>query len=138
MAEQQKVHRSAVLERPYESVRDVLRRLPVTHPVTVPGHVDSVTVNGSVAGLPAVTRVTLDWSPGTAPGCHPVSGAELYVWAASPSETRLEVEGHWAADPTGAGGHAAEVCAEALLENIIERVRAEIDAMGAKGRGLRS
>lgn len=135
MTEQQKVHCYARVDRPYESVRDVLHRLQLASGAVAPVHIHSICDQRHVAGLPSVTRVTLGWEATDAPTSTPVSSAEIYASALSPSETQLEIEGHChpppraGADASGgpAADSAAEKCILTLLESLIQQLRHDID-----------
>ena len=131
MSEQRKVRCCASVDRPYASVRDALHRLPLATPAAATGDVHSICDQENVAGLPSVTRVTLGWEHAERSAPLPVTSAEIYAWALSPAETRLEIEGH-ASPASGPGsdtdGRVAGACLQPLLERLIDRLRRDIDS----------
>jgi hypothetical protein len=123
MSELRKVQCYGAVKRPYASVRDALHRLPHAGSATSV-HIHSICDQERVAGLPSVTRVTLGWERPDGAPYLPVTSAEIYASAASPSETHIEVEGHVASGP-GATADAdrdrvAERCIRSLLQGVIE------------------
>ncbi len=132
MPEQRKVRCCASVERPYASVRDALHRLPLASAVAATGDVHSICDQENVAGLPAVTRVTLGWEHTETSAPLLVTSAEIYAWALSAASTQLEIEGHVvpASGPESDadGGRVAGACLQALLEKIIDRLRRDIDS----------
>jgi hypothetical protein len=132
MTEQQKVRDYARVDRPYESVREAFHRLAHANSDAEPAHFQSICDEANRAGLPPTTRVTLAWEAAGSSGPVPVSSAEIYASALSPSETQLEIEGHCPARPgsrcDGGGDRVADVCVHTILESIVERLRHDIDA----------
>jgi hypothetical protein len=128
MSEPLKIRRFASLDVPYELTRERLDRL-VGHTLGPCVHVHSVFHREHSAGLPALTRVTLRCSrpAGSADATFDVTAAEIYVSAASDSETRLEAEGHWVVCPDAkldaALEGAAAVRVEAMLDTLARRLR---------------
>ncbi len=131
MPEQRKVQCCASVDRPYASVRDALHRPRLAGADAASVYVHSICDQENIAGLPSVTRVTLDWNHAEASGPLPVTSAEIYASPLSASETQLEIEGHVAvaADLQSDADcdRAAEASIHALLDNVIERLRHDID-----------
>jgi hypothetical protein len=131
MPEQRKVQCCASVDRPYASVRDALHRLPLASSAAAPVHIHSICDRENIAGLPSVTRLTLMWEHADASAPLPVTSAEIYASALSAAETHLEIEGHVPAAPglrsDAEGDRVAGVCIHALLEEVIERLRHDID-----------
>jgi hypothetical protein len=133
MSEQRKVHCCASVDRPYASVRDALHRPLLESTAAAAVHMHSICDREDNAGLPAVTRVALDWEHAEGFPPLPVTSAEIYASPLSASETQLEIEGHVTGAPDqlgaaeGEGDRAAEVSIHALLAEVIERLRRDID-----------
>jgi hypothetical protein len=132
MSEPRKVHCYASVDQPYAVVRAALHRSPVSGVTGGPAHVCIVSDQESSAGLPSLTRVTLDWEHAGASAAPPVTSAEIYASATSESKTALEVEGHWYATPgdtSEADRAQAESCVQALLAGFLDRLRQEAQAL---------
>jgi hypothetical protein len=144
MTELQKVRAYTSLDRPYEAVRDALHRLLLAGPSTGPVRVQSLCHQEHIAGLPCLTRVTLDWNQGDPSTPLTLSSAELYAFEASSTETTLELEGHGTvpyayADAGGAAGERLVLSRlEALLDGLVEQLRRDIDSHTSWRRRRRS
>lgn len=126
MSEPHKVRCYASVDQPYAVVRAALHRSPLAGVAGGPAHVCVVSDQENSAGLPSLTRVTLDWEHAGASAAPAVTSAEIYASATSASKTALEVEGHWYAAPgesSEAGRAQAESCVHALLAGFLERLR---------------
>jgi hypothetical protein len=158
MSEPRRLRCYAYVDRPYEAVRDVLRKHPlellqratvsaakradslatslrvaaagIEIGVEVRIHVQSVSDEEGVAGLPPVTRVSVGWEAARAPSLFPLMSADLSAWPLSSSETRLEVEGEYR-PPLGFVGTAIDAAighriAEASVHKLLEDVVAQL------------
>ncbi len=72
------------------------------------------------------TRVTLEWQAARSPGLFPVMRAVLSIYALTPTETQLELEGDYQ-PPLGALGRVVDAAighriAEASVHRFIEQV----------------
>jgi hypothetical protein len=127
--EQRKVRCCASVDRPYASVREALHRPRLAGADAASVYVHSICDQENIAGLPSVTRVALDW--GHANACAPlaVTSAEIYASPLSAGETQLEVEGHVGPDLRSdvESDRAAEASIHALLDDVIEHLRHDID-----------
>jgi hypothetical protein len=139
MSEPQKVHHYVSLDLPYDSVREGLCRL-VGDTVGSRIHVRSAYHQDHAAGLPFATRVTLGCgsADGSADPPFVVSSAEIYASALSDAETRLEIEGHWAARPGVAAcgrleSDAATYVRE-ILEAVVSRLRTDLSPPARRRR----
>ena len=102
--------------------------------VQVHMHVRGIRDEEGVGGMPPVTRVSLEWEAGQGANLVPRAVAELTVWAVTPSESRLELEGLYR-PPLGVVGNAVDAAvglrvAEAtvghLLDDVVEELRRDI------------
>jgi hypothetical protein len=130
MTEPHKVHCYARVDRPYESVRDVLHKLLTAGETASPFCVHSIFDEHGTAGLPALTRATLGVTDEAPHDSHRLASAEIYASALSARETQIEIEGH-CVDRTRGGVDAtvrgdAETHVLTLLESVVERIRSEV------------
>lgn len=123
------------VNRPYEAVRDLLRRNPVEFlgrattsaaarsnelagrlkielggielGVQVTIHVHSVKESEGVAGMSPVTQVAIGWEASHAPSLFPLLSGQLSAWPLTSSETQIELEGQYN-PPLGALGVAVD------------------------------
>jgi hypothetical protein len=139
MPEPRKVHCYASVDQPYPVVRAALHRSPLAGIAGGPAHVCIISDQDSSAGLPSLTRVTLDWEQADTSAAPPVTAAEIYASAISASRTALEVEGHWYAAPGASETDcalAADSCVHALLEGLLARLRHETTLLEANDRSI--
>jgi hypothetical protein len=96
-------------------------------------HVTSIQDARSPLDGPA-TRIELEWQAARATGAFPVMHAVLWLYALTPSETQLELEGTYA-PPLGALGKAvdavigrriAEASMHRFVQEIATRIREEL------------
>lgn len=123
------------VNRPYESVRNLLRNQPldvlrrattsavartrevagslhidvggVEVAVEVRLHVRGVREDEAVAGVSPVTHVNIGWEAARAPSLFPLMSADLSAWPLTASETQLEVDGDYT-PPLGVLGVAVD------------------------------
>ena len=142
MSEPRKVHCYASVDQPYAVVRAALHRSPLAGIAGAPAHVCVVSDQDSSAGLPSLTRVTLDWEHAEASAVPAVTSAEIYASAMSASKTALEVEGHWYAGPGESSeadlAGAADACVQSLLEAFLRQLRQDTEARGADAPSIES
>jgi hypothetical protein len=134
MSEPRKVHCYASVDQPYAVVRAALHRSPLAGVTGGPAHVCVVSDQESSAGLPSLTRATLDWEHAGTSAAPPVTSAEIYASAMSASKTALEVEGHWYPAPgesSEADRAQAESCVQALLASFLDRLRQDPQVLEA-------
>jgi hypothetical protein len=131
MSEQRKVRCDGGIDRPYESVREALHRLPRKSTPEAALHLNWIHDQAAASGLPAVTRASLGWGRQEDVRTFPVNSAEIYAMQVSRSETRLELEGHCAScgagEETASGDRNAEVWLQTLLGTIVDRLQREIE-----------
>ena len=135
MSEPRKLRCYQYINRPYNAVRELVRRRPlevfqrattsaaeranavevsfragiagIDAGVDVRIHLEGIHDDEGVAGLSPVTRVTLAWEAKRAPAFFPVMRAELSFYPLTSTETQLELEGAYR-PPLGAVGNLAD------------------------------
>jgi hypothetical protein len=131
MTEPHKVHCYARVDRPYESVRGVLHKLLSAGETASPLCVHSIFDEHGTAGLPDLTRATLGVTDEAPHDAHRLASAEIYASAVSARETQIEIEGHCVDRTPGcvdaSARGAAETHVRTLLEEVVERIRREVD-----------
>lgn len=131
MTEPHKVCCYACIDRPYEAVRSALHELLVEGATTAPLRLDSIYDDHDVAGLPDHTRATANIRDEAPHESSHLISAEIYASALSPSETRIEVQGHCVDRDHSSVNPAARAIAEAhvhsLLDDVVEHIRRELE-----------
>jgi hypothetical protein len=135
MSEPRKLRCYEYVNRPYEQVRDLLRRQPLellqrattsaasrartlaaTLHVGVAGieigvdvrtNVQRIREEERVAGMSPVTILDIGWEASRAPGFFPLMHLELSAWPLSSSETQIEIAGEYR-PPLGVVGNAID------------------------------
>lgn len=154
MSDSRKVRCYDYVDRPYDSVRELLRQRAlevfghatasaaaraksvdaslharvggIDVAVDVRIHVHAITDEPSVAGLSPVTSITLGWEAAQSTSLFPVMRAELSFWPVSSTETQLEVRGDYR-PPLGTVGDAIDaVIGHRVAEAAVHRFLADV------------
>jgi len=154
MSEPTKLRCYAYLDRPYERVRELLRRQPLdllqraTHSasaranslaaslkVAVAGveigvvartYLHRVKEDEAIAGLPPVTCLEFGWEASRTPAFFPAMRAELSVWPLTSTETQLEITGEYR-PPLGVVGDALDAAlGHRVAEAVVHRFLEDI------------